>query len=328
MPDMLHLVKLFLGPLAPDQKLWPYSGNTFRSRFKQVLPALQLPVDPYNGARPLELASIWKGDLLQRRGRWANRKIIALMYLKTVPPTTQRYHYVCRWFFFWSGCKSWSFHWCQDPNSILAYPFPVLKEKMVNAWRYREKSLWDMQNLIGWFPSMLLNNGSTVGSRTYEDIDILQLQLLTKHTKWTVKKRCELMTSICDFRMSPLKCTLPMRCPDPIALEKSRLDMQNLIGWFPTRPYHAVEQWQHYGWQNLWKNRRPAAPTVDKAYQMDGEKEVWADIYIYTYIYIHTYIYTYIYIYIYIYVYMCIYMYIYIYIYISIYIYIYTKVIG
>eukprot|EP00435_Cladocopium_sp_Y103_P063603 s567_g25.t1 len=86
MPDMLRVVEMFLGPLKPHQKLWPLSGATLRSRFKSVLQALKLPLTSYNGARPLELASIragaatWliqcleNGDLLQRRGRWANRR--------------------------------------------------------------------------------------------------------------------------------------------------------------------------------------------------------------------------------------------------------------
>ena len=63
----------------------------------------------YNGARALELASIragaatWiiqrieSGDLLQRRGRWANRKMMdiyiqevsALMYLMRVPVSSK-----------------------------------------------------------------------------------------------------------------------------------------------------------------------------------------------------------------------------------------------
>eukprot|EP00435_Cladocopium_sp_Y103_P036173 s3587_g9.t1 len=109
MPDMLRIIEMFLGPLAPHQRLWPMSGSTLRSRFRQVLAALQLPLQTYNGARPLELASIragaatWmmqvleNGDLLQRRGRWANKKMMeiyvqeisALTYLTKVPQASK-----------------------------------------------------------------------------------------------------------------------------------------------------------------------------------------------------------------------------------------------
>ena len=61
-PDMLKVVELFLGPLKPHQKLWPFSGNTLRSRFRSVLQALKLPLVPYNGVRPLELASSYMAD--------------------------------------------------------------------------------------------------------------------------------------------------------------------------------------------------------------------------------------------------------------------------
>eukprot|EP00435_Cladocopium_sp_Y103_P059653 s1616_g21.t1 len=88
MPDMLKIAELFYGPLKAHQRPWPYSGSTLRNRFHQVLAALKLPLEPYNGLRPLELASIragaatWiismleSGDLLQRRGRWANRRMM------------------------------------------------------------------------------------------------------------------------------------------------------------------------------------------------------------------------------------------------------------
>ena len=109
MPDMLRVIEAFYGPLLPHQRLWPYSGSTLRNRFHQVLRALELPLSSYNGARALELASIragaatWiiqrieSGDFLQRRGRWANRKMMdiyiqevsALMYLMRVPATTK-----------------------------------------------------------------------------------------------------------------------------------------------------------------------------------------------------------------------------------------------
>ena len=111
MADMLKIIELFLSPLQGHQRLWPYSGSTLRSRFHAILQALQLPLDTVNGVRPLELASVragaatWvmqtteSGDLLQRRGRWANRRMMdiyvqevtALVYLKRVPEHTKNH---------------------------------------------------------------------------------------------------------------------------------------------------------------------------------------------------------------------------------------------
>ena len=106
MADMLEVVELFLSKVPSNAHLWPMSGATLRSRFQEVLRALKLPLGPWNNLRPLELASIragaatWvlqtteNGDLLQRRGRWQNRKMMdiyvqemsALIYLQRVPP--------------------------------------------------------------------------------------------------------------------------------------------------------------------------------------------------------------------------------------------------
>ena len=110
MEDLLRVIELALAPLQPHQRLWPFSGQTLRSRFQSVLRALQLPEQVYNGVRPLELASIragaatWimstmeSGDLLQRRGRWANRKMMdiyvqevtALLFLQQMPSGTKQ----------------------------------------------------------------------------------------------------------------------------------------------------------------------------------------------------------------------------------------------
>ena len=106
MADMLFLCELAFARLRPHQRLWPMSGQALRQRFQSILDSLHLPKLSYNGVRPLELASIragaatWiastteNGELLQRRGRWANRRMMdvyvqevtALVYLKQVPP--------------------------------------------------------------------------------------------------------------------------------------------------------------------------------------------------------------------------------------------------
>lgn len=85
------------------------SGSTLRNRLKSILNALGLPTEPTNGMKPLELASIRAGsatwimqtteslDFLQRRGRWANRKMMdiyvqeltAMIYLQRVHPAAK-----------------------------------------------------------------------------------------------------------------------------------------------------------------------------------------------------------------------------------------------
>lgn len=109
MSDMLCLVELSMSQLQPHQRLWPYSGSTLRARLKSVLHALSLPTSNVDGLKALELASIRAGsttwimqttespDLLQRRGRWANRKMMdiyvqeisALVYLQKIDPRTK-----------------------------------------------------------------------------------------------------------------------------------------------------------------------------------------------------------------------------------------------
>ena len=60
-PDLLEVVELTLGSLAPCQKLWPHSGQTFRSRFKAILEALSLPASPQGTLRPLDPGSLRAG---------------------------------------------------------------------------------------------------------------------------------------------------------------------------------------------------------------------------------------------------------------------------
>ena len=103
-PDLLEVVELTLGHLAPSQKLWPHSGQTFRSRFKAILEALSLPVSPQGNLRPLDPGSLRAGgatyiiqttecgELCRRRGRWANYKMMeiyvqelsSLLYLRKI----------------------------------------------------------------------------------------------------------------------------------------------------------------------------------------------------------------------------------------------------
>eukprot|EP00438_Fugacium_kawagutii_P032989 Skav223990 [mRNA] locus=scaffold6785:46494:53610:+ [translate_table: standard] len=109
MADMLQVIEISLSQLQAHQKLWPFSGSTLRQRFKTILKALDLPTQHDGSVRALELASVRAGsatwimqttespDLLQRRGRWANRKMMdiyvqeisAVIYLQQIAPATK-----------------------------------------------------------------------------------------------------------------------------------------------------------------------------------------------------------------------------------------------
>lgn len=103
-PDMLAVVQLAFEELHPDQRLWPYSAQTLRVRFRSLLNALSLPTGVVDNRRPLDLGSLRAGgatwllnmtenlDLTRRRGRWLNHKTMeiyiqeasSVLYLSTV----------------------------------------------------------------------------------------------------------------------------------------------------------------------------------------------------------------------------------------------------
>ena len=94
-PDLLEVVELAYGGMENAQRLWPFSGQTMRLRFKDVLRALDLPVERRNGLKPLDLGSLraggatWilqateSGELVRRRGRWVSQKVMDL-YIQEV----------------------------------------------------------------------------------------------------------------------------------------------------------------------------------------------------------------------------------------------------
>ncbi len=102
--DLVATIGLAFRDLRPHHRLWLYSAQTLRLRLRTVLSALWLPVEQSQKLKPLDLGSFRPGgathiiqvtedgDLLQRRGRWANRKMMeiyvqevsSLLYLKQV----------------------------------------------------------------------------------------------------------------------------------------------------------------------------------------------------------------------------------------------------
>ena len=93
-PDLLETVEI-----ARSDKLWNFSGQTLRARFKSLCKALELPLEVFNGVKPLDLGSLrpggatWllqvteSGDLVMRRGRWAAYRVMSI-YLQEVSAIT------------------------------------------------------------------------------------------------------------------------------------------------------------------------------------------------------------------------------------------------
>ena len=104
-PDVLRVLEVAFSKVHPSAKLWPFSGQTLRSRFQTLMRAIGLPVSNFNGMKPLDLGSLRAGgatwlmqttestDFVQRRGRWINGKVMniylqettAIQYLKSLP---------------------------------------------------------------------------------------------------------------------------------------------------------------------------------------------------------------------------------------------------
>ncbi len=89
-PDMLSIVDLAFSFLPKDARLWPYSSQTLRTRFRSLLNGLGLPTGVVGGRRPLDLGSLRAGGatwllnmsenpgLTRRRGRWLNNKTMEI----------------------------------------------------------------------------------------------------------------------------------------------------------------------------------------------------------------------------------------------------------
>ena len=104
-PDLLSVLEIAFARIGSSGRLWPYSGQTLRSRFQTVMKAIGLPITTLNGMKPLDLGSLRAGgatwlmqttessDFVQRRGRWINGRVMniylqettALQYLKGLP---------------------------------------------------------------------------------------------------------------------------------------------------------------------------------------------------------------------------------------------------
>ena len=109
-PDLLEIVDLAFSFLPKEARLWPYSSQTLRTRFRSLLVGLGLPTGVVEGRRPLDLGSLRAGgatwllnmsespDLTRRRGRWLNNKTMeiyvqeasSVLYLSTVSDISRK----------------------------------------------------------------------------------------------------------------------------------------------------------------------------------------------------------------------------------------------
>ena len=90
--DILRVLELAYRQLRPHEKLWPFSGQLLRSRFRQLLSSLGLQTA---GSRTLELSSLRPGaatwlltvtenaELTRRRGRWISPKVMEIYVQET-----------------------------------------------------------------------------------------------------------------------------------------------------------------------------------------------------------------------------------------------------
>ena len=99
LPDLVQVLEIAFENLQPGDSLWPYSGQTLRSRFRRVCAALGLPSSGDRKDKHLDLSSFRPGgatwllqasdnpELVRRRGRWLSPKVMEI-YLQEVQSST------------------------------------------------------------------------------------------------------------------------------------------------------------------------------------------------------------------------------------------------
>ena len=112
-PDLIEVVDFADKNLQEHEPLWPFSGQTLRTRFRQLLSALKLPTTPAANVRPLDRGSLRSGgatwhlqvsedaEYTRRKGRWLSFKVMeiyvqesmALVYLKRIPESSKQINF-------------------------------------------------------------------------------------------------------------------------------------------------------------------------------------------------------------------------------------------
>ena len=143
-PDLIQVAMLGFQGLRKDEKLWPLSSSTLRSRLVRVLQRLHLPSRSTDVPKPITLASFRPGgatwlimmtecsELVQRRGRWASwatmsiylQEVAASTYLNDVLFPKQRRQYFQGMQFLMRCCKKLSpigTHVCQRLRGLICF---------------------------------------------------------------------------------------------------------------------------------------------------------------------------------------------------------------
>ena len=101
--DVVRLATAVFRRHSPSQKLWPYSAQTLRRRFDNLLSAVGLSHGKCAKGRPYDLGSLRPGgatrllnktedcSLVQRRGRWLSYKVMTI-YLQEIAVATATQH--------------------------------------------------------------------------------------------------------------------------------------------------------------------------------------------------------------------------------------------
>ena len=112
-PDLIEVVDLAYKDLSENDSLWPFSGQTLRTRFRHLLAALKLPTTQVGNLRPLDLGSLRSGgatwhlqvsedaEYTRRKGRWLSFKVmetyvqesLALVYLKRISEQSKQINF-------------------------------------------------------------------------------------------------------------------------------------------------------------------------------------------------------------------------------------------
>ena len=107
-PQLMRVIELAFRDKAPLQKLWPMSPGTFRQRFAKLTKQFGLDKLQDHRIKPLDLGSLraggatWllqtaeNGELVRRRGRWLNQRIMeiyvqevsSVLFLSKLPAAT------------------------------------------------------------------------------------------------------------------------------------------------------------------------------------------------------------------------------------------------
>ena len=163
--DLVQVLELAFRDLHDGQRLWAYSPQTLRTRFKSLLEALKLPSTNTVELRCLDLGSLRSGgatyiiqtlenaELCRRRGRWASmrmmdiyvQEVMALQYLRTIRPQSKELVLKIASFFSDTFLRAQKLHDEHVPETLWFRLLSWWKKPWVekDGWRNWEKILYN-----------------------------------------------------------------------------------------------------------------------------------------------------------------------------------------